>query len=161
MTYNPYGYGQVQMPYQPIYQPQPQSQMQLQPQQTQVQQSDQLNNGGLIVVPSEDDVKKYPVAPGNLVTFRIENQPIVIEKSMGRSQFDSPHYEKYKLIKEGIETEAAETLTSSEDLISQLTDIKKTMDHIDVQLDILKDNYQDIRKSLNKMRKGKEDEADD
>ena len=164
MQYNPnlYGYGQVQIPYQPMYQPQSQPQMQLQPQQAQVQQqSDQLNNGGLIVVSSEDDVKKYPVAPGNLVTFRIENQPIVIEKSMGRSQFDSPHYEKYKLIKEGIETEATETLTSSEDLISQLTDIKKTMDHIDVQLDILKDNYQDMKKSLNKIRKGKEDEADD
>lgn len=83
---------------QPIQQPiqQPVQQMPQQPVQ-------QMQNGGYVVVQNEEEVRRYPVAHGNLVTFRIENQPIVIEKSMGFSQFDTPHYEKYKLIKEDME----------------------------------------------------------
>ena len=156
MQYNPnlYGYGQVQMPYQPMYQPQSQPQMQLQPQQAQVQQqSDQLNNGGLIVVSSEDDVKKYPVAPGNLVTFRIENQPILIEKSMSRSQFDTPQYTKYTLSKADMTEDNSPTVSESS---SELAEIKKIIEHIDVQIDVLKDNYSDINKALNKLKKVKE-----
>lgn len=64
------------------------------------QQPQQTQNNGVILVPSEAYVHSYPVAPGNCVTFKIEGQPIIMEKSMGFSQFDAPKVEKYRLVKE-------------------------------------------------------------
>ena len=57
----------------------------------------QIQNGGFMTVPNEDVVKTYPVAPGNCVTFKIEGQPIVMEKSMGFSQLESPKIDRYRL----------------------------------------------------------------
>ena len=88
-------------PYQNQYMfPQPQMQA---PQMQQVQQpQQQIQNGGFIVVRSETDARNYPVAPGNCMTFKIEGQPIVIEKSMGFSQFEAPHIDVYELVKKDI-----------------------------------------------------------
>ena len=84
-------------PYQ--FQPQLQQQFQ-QPQQTQ---------SNFLVVSSDDDIRRYPVAPGSTVTFRIEGQPIIVEKSLGMSQFDTPHYERYRMTKEDMpETKSPE-----------------------------------------------------
>lgn len=140
MYQQPYMMPQQQMP---IQQPQPQ----------QRPQNDTLNNGGLIVVPNEEEVHRYPVAPGNLVTFKIENQPIIIEKSMGRSQFDTPQYVKYTLSKADMNEEDISTTSNSS---SELAEIKKIIEHIDVQIDILKDNYSDMNKTINKLNKVKE-----
>ena len=60
----------------------------------------QIQNGGFMVIPNEEMVKNYPVAPGNCVTFKIEGKPIVMEKSMGFSQFESPKVDRYRLVKE-------------------------------------------------------------
>lgn len=165
MQYNPYAYAGLPMQ-QPLYQqpymsmgqmmqPQPQQQMQVpvqQPQQTQpqTQQPETLNNGGLIVVPTEDDVKKYPVAPGNLVTFRIENQPIIIEKSMGRSQFATPYYERYKLLKEDMdgETHETESVPTTDVFKEELDSIKKSIERIGEQMGELKNSCSDIAKTV-------------
>ena len=73
----------------------------IQQQQMQAQQpSQQIQNGGFIVIPSEDMVKNYPVAAGNCVTFKIEGKPVVMEKSVGFSQFDAPTINRYRLVKE-------------------------------------------------------------
>ena len=88
MGYNPYLYQQQQQPI-PQQMPQPQP----------VQQP-QIQNNGFLSVPSEDIVNTYPVAPGNCVTFKIEGKPIVMEKSMGFSQLESPKVERYRLVKE-------------------------------------------------------------
>ncbi len=106
-----------------------------QPMQQPVQQPiQQMQNGGYVVVQNEEEVRRYPVAHGNLVTFRIENQPIVIEKSMGFSQFDTPHYEKYKLIKEDMEISEtpkpdyilkSDYETSQKEILSLIDDLKK------------------------------------
>lgn len=60
----------------------------------------QIQNGGLVSIPSEDDARKYPVAPGNSVTFKDENAPYVYTKTMGFSQLDRPLFEKFRLVKE-------------------------------------------------------------
>ena len=68
--------------YYPGYYPsyyQPQQPMQ----QTLQQQPQDIQNGGFVSVPNEEIVNSYPVAPGKCVTFKIEGQPIVMEKSMG------------------------------------------------------------------------------
>ena len=63
-------------------------------------QNNNIQTSGFISVPNENVVYNYPVAPGSCVTFKIEGQPVVLEKSMGFSQLDSPKIERYKLIKE-------------------------------------------------------------
>lgn len=100
-------------PYQPYY-PQPFYQQNYQPQMQQPQQqpmqqapiqppqqnNQQIQNGGFMLVPSEDIVRTYPVAPGNCVTFKIEGKPIVMEKSMGFSQLEAPRIDRYRLVRE-------------------------------------------------------------
>ena len=60
----------------------------------------QIQNGGFICVPNEEEARKYPVAPGNSVTFKNENAPYVYTKTMGFSQLDRPLFEKFRLVKE-------------------------------------------------------------
>lgn len=98
MAYNngyPMNYPQY---YQPNFQ---QNQaFQQQPQNYQQQNQQQIQNGGFMVVPSEDMARTYPVAPGNCVTFKIEGKPIVMEKSMGFSQLEAPRIDRYRLVRE-------------------------------------------------------------
>lgn len=60
----------------------------------------QIQNSGMISAPNEAFAFNYPVAPGNSVTFKDESLPFVYVKTMGLSQFDSPAFEKYRLVKE-------------------------------------------------------------
>lgn len=101
MAYNPQFYS----PYFPQNYPQVQPQQVQQPQAQQMQpvqqtQPQQMQNGGFMVVPSEDIARTYPVAPGNCVTFKIEGKPIVMEKSMGFSQLEAPRIDRYRLVRE-------------------------------------------------------------
>lgn len=94
------------------------------------QPTQQIQNGGFMVIPSEDMVRNYPVAPGNCVTFKIEGKPIVMEKSMGFSQFESPKIDRYRLVKEEVEEEVNE---------SQETDVVK------------EDHYEEIKTDIDKL----------
>lgn len=64
------------------------------------QNQQQIQNGGFMLVPSEEMARSYPVAPGNCVTFKIEGKPIVMEKSMGFSQLEAPRIDRYRLVRE-------------------------------------------------------------
>lgn len=147
MPMYPYVYNTPMMPMyqQPAYtMPQPQQQIvQSQPQQS----PDSLINGGYVVVPSVDDVKKYPVAPGNLVTFKIENEPIVIEKSMGRSQFASPEMKFFRLQEFNQDEDVKETPVQN--------DIKDSIKHIESRLTSLSDSYTELKKLLSKKQETK------
>ena len=107
------------------------TQMNVNPTQQNVQP--QYQSGGFMVIPSEDMVKNYPVAPGNCVTFKIEGKPVVMEKSMGFSQFESPRIDRYRLVKEEVEEikeeEVKETINDDYDEIR--TDIDKLWGAID------------------------------
>ena len=81
----------MNFPYYP-YQPQMIPQVNNQPQ--------QQMQSGLITVHTEDEALRYPVAPGNSIMFKIENQPVVIEKTMGFSQLESPKIERFRLERE-------------------------------------------------------------
>lgn len=56
-----------------------------------------------MLVPNEEIVYNYPVAPGNCITFKIEGKPIVMEKSMGFSQLESPKIKRFRLVEEDVE----------------------------------------------------------
>ena len=60
----------------------------------------QPQNGGLIVVPGEDDVVNYPVAPGYTMTFVDSNFTHLYAKTASTTQFDPPRYKKYALTEE-------------------------------------------------------------
>lgn len=59
-----------------------------------------IQNGGIVRVASEDDARKYPVAPGYSVTFIDESGTHCYTKTASFSQFEAPRFEKYRLIKE-------------------------------------------------------------
>ena len=84
MPYNPYTpYGYPQYPQQPIN-PEPPKQIQY----------------SVVNAPSVDYARSYPVAPGNSISFKIENQPFLCTKSMGFSPLEKPVFETYRLVKE-------------------------------------------------------------
>lgn len=109
------------------YQNQPIQSQTLQPQlQTQpIQQN--MQSGGFMSVPSEQIARNYPVAPGNVMTFKIENQPIVCEKSQGFSQLEGPNFTKYRLVKEEeiIETPNDDIESLREEVKSLREEVKK------------------------------------
>ena len=77
-----------------------QSQIMQNPQTYQQQTQPQIQNGGFIPVKSIEEAYNWPVAPGNSVTFKVENSPYICTKTKGFSQLDQPIFEKYRLIKE-------------------------------------------------------------
>lgn len=133
MAYNPYYpqgfYFQQNNPY--LYQ-----QQQAQPQ--------QIQNGGFINVATIEDAYNWPVAPGNSVTFKIDNSPYVCTKTKGFSQLDQPIFEKYRLVKEEQaqnvpekQPETAQEAQSCEELIKPLWD---EINALKRQIDALKAN---------------------
>ena len=82
----------------------------------------QIQNGGLVSIPCEEEARKYPVAPGNSVTFKDENAPYVYTKTMGFSQLDRPLFDKFRLVKED-DTPASADVEQS-DIDGKLDNIK-------------------------------------
>lgn len=114
MAYNSYYPGTYQMNY---YGNPYQTQMVQQPPQTQpVQRIAQptIQQSGFVLVPSEQEARNYPVAPGNSVTFKDENAPYCYVKTMGFNQFDRPTFERYRLVKEDSVATAQNVPTSAD-----------------------------------------------
>lgn len=112
--------------YPQFYQQYPQQQMQQQTNQLQMQ------SGGFMSVPTEQDARNYPVAPGNVMTFKIENQPIVCEKAQGFSQLEGPIFNKYRLVKEDASLpQTPEETFNAKDEIEQLKkDVKELKEKV-------------------------------
>lgn len=132
MFYNPNGF-----PNQPIQQPVQQNypnnayptQMSVAP-----TQQPQIQNGGFVIVQDENEITRYPVAHGNIVTFRIENQPVVVEKSLGYSQFDTPHYERYRLIKEDMPIPETKEYLLKNDFQTAFDGLRSEIDELKSQI---------------------------
>lgn len=119
-SYN-YNYPQYQPQYQGQYYPQMQN------------QSQQAQNGGFVSVPNENAVYSYPVAMGNVVTFKIEGKPIVMEKAMGFSQFEAPKIKRFRLVEEDVERPKEESvdLSDMEKVKSDIREIWGKLDEIE------------------------------
>lgn len=88
----------------------------------------------IISVRSENDARNYPIAPGNSVTFKDENAPYIYIKTMGLSQFDSPTFERFRLVKEDGEStkEGASKPTYDNSVIDEIkSDISGILDEIE------------------------------
>lgn len=88
----------------------------------------------IISVRSENDARNYPIAPGNSVTFKDENAPYIYIKTMGLSQFDSPTFERFRLVKESGELtqEGTSKPTYDNSVIDEIkSDISGILDEIE------------------------------
>lgn len=83
---------------------------------SQTQQTQQIQNGAFVQVKSIEEARNYPVAPGNSVSFKIENAPYVCEKTQSFSQFESPIFVKYRLLREDDEPNQATPEESKTDI---------------------------------------------
>ena len=152
-------YVQQPVQQQPVHQPvqqQPIQQPIQQPVQQPIQQSVQqpIQNGGFVIVQDESEIVRYPVAHGNLVTFRIENQPVIVEKSLGYSQFDTPHYERYRLSKEdmAIPEEKKDEYLLKSDYENAQRSILDNQNEIFSQIEDLKRQISEFKKPVTKKK---------
>lgn len=149
----PVGYQPMYYPlqYQPAqYQQIPQTQQPQQPvqQMNQSQPVNQIQNGGFVTVRSESEARSYPVAPGTSVTFKHETAPYCYTKTMGFNQFEPPHFEKFRLVKEEDTPEApekpAEEYATRDDL-GKLAGVVKGFDEL---IDTLKTDIETMKGDL-------------
>lgn len=57
-------------------------------------------NSGFVSARSIEEAYNWPIAPGNSITFKIENTPYVCTKTKGFSPLEQPVFERYRLVKE-------------------------------------------------------------
>ena len=165
VTYQPNYYGQPN-PYYQQMQNQAMMQQNQQMQQAQAQQQQQMQQptiqqSGFVLVPSEQEARNYPVAPGNSVTFKDENAPYCYVKTMGFNQLDRPTFERYRLVKEEMPTEAAESATTAQTQQKKVTvdyALKADLEAVWTEIDALKEK---INKKQSKPKKATEQEAVD
>ena len=130
-NYNPYQYYPTQNNAYPTQTNAYPTQMNVGP----TQPAQTIQDGGFVTIPNADMVYSYPVAMGKCVTFKVEGKPIIIEKSMGFSQLDSPKIERYRLVKE-----ESEDVEISGDKMSELDKVKSDIKEIWGKLDEI-ENY--------------------
>ena len=86
------------------------------PQFQQIPQVPQVPQNSIVAVRTEEEAQRYPIAPGNSIMFKIENQPVIIEKIMGFSQLESPQIRRYRLIEEEPQPQVVEEYALKADL---------------------------------------------
>lgn len=104
-----------------------------------------IQDGGFVTIPSAEMVYSYPVAMGKCVTFKVEGKPLIIEKSMGFSQLDSPKIERYRLVKE-----ESEDVEISGDKMSELDKVKSDIKEIWGKLDEIENFKKNPQRRENK-----------
>lgn len=75
----------------PYYNNYPQYNQQPQPQ----YQSQQMQTAGCMMIPSEEDVQKYPVAPNTAMVFLLQDLSACYIKATGSSMLDAPRIQRY------------------------------------------------------------------
>lgn len=123
-----------------------------QPVQQQTAAQPQMQSNGLIPIPSEEDARNYPVAPGNSVTFKDEKLPYVYTKTMGFSQLDRPIFEKYKLVKEALQ----DTEVKSVNYASDISELRTDLDRVREEMSTLRDELNTLKDSKKTVIKKKE-----
>ena len=125
VTYPQYPMFQQPMP---VYQAMPPQQPVQQIQQAQVSS----NAGNIVHVQSEEEMRTYPVAPGNTVIFKNDNAPYIYTKSMDSSQLGQPIFEKFRLVKE--EEEKVEETVKQPDIKDDIVSLKSDVEFIKKKL---------------------------
>lgn len=104
------------------------------------QPAQQSQATGCMVVPSEEDVVKYPVAPNTAMAFILQDLSACYIKATGSSMLDTPRIQKY--IKENassVENAKSEAIT---DFAS-----KSDIDRMQKQIDTLNEQIKPLLKN--------------
>jgi hypothetical protein len=168
VTYQPNYYGQPNPYYQQMQNQammQQNQQMQNAQQQSQQMQQPTIQQSGFVLVPSEQEARNYPVAPGNSVTFKDENAPYCYVKTMGFNQLDRPTFERYRLVKEDSPVAAQKAPTSADSAEGSKDTayaLKSDLAEIWSELDALKEKVKaQTERKVTKTKKVVEAEAED
>lgn len=102
----------------------------------------QMQNGGFVSVRSEMEAWNYPVKYGASVNFKDETAPYIYVKTMGLSQFDTPVFEKYRLVKEDTTT-PIKTPEISETNNVAYEELRADIDALKVEIKALKEELGD------------------
>lgn len=86
----------------------------------QYQQIQPQPSGGFVSARTIEEAYNWPVAPGNSITFKIENQPFVCTKTRGFSPLEQPVFERYRLVKEETPQSAFEGAASGTNYDEQI-----------------------------------------
>ena len=150
-------YQQYIVPY--MQYPYPQVQPQIQQSQTHqsAQNTPPIQNSGFIMVRSEEEAYRYPVASGHCMTFKVENEPIVIEKSMSFSQLDAPKIDRYRLVREDV-VEAPKPIEDVDAVVSMPDDVMDELQAIRREIEGIKKKLYTNSKAIAKKREENEDE---
>lgn len=160
MAYNNF-FNNTYQPYQSYPQFQPPNYYQTSAITQQVQQSvqPQIQNSGFVSVRNEQEARNYPIAPGNSVTFKDENQPYVYVKTMGFSQLDRPNFEKFRLVKEEEIQAQTATANGENQLIANNVDYALKTDLTDLQM-AFSAEIETLKKQITELAKKKGVEED-
>ena len=147
-------------PYQPNYFGNQQPQMQVQPQNIQPVNPNNMQgqNGMLVPVANENVAFNYPVAYGNTVIFKDENNPYIYIKKMGFSQLESPVFEKYH--RETPILPQNETKDSEADKVI-LDDLKSKIEALEDEIEALNDEIKNLKGQAKKPIGKKKEAVDD
>lgn len=121
--YSPYGYaGNPYLPgalggYGPAQQPAP---------------AQQIQDGGFVRVRDVEEARRWPVAPGNSVTFKVEGSPHVCTKTMGFSQLEQPRFEVFRLVRE--EEAAAQAPKAEYALKGDLDKVRERLEAVEAAM---------------------------
>ena len=141
MIYPQYGYPS------PTYYPQQMQNMYNAQQQQPVQQQ-QIRSGGIVSVASEEEARRYPVAPGFTVTMRDETGPYLYEKTMGYSQLDQPIFRKAKIVfEDDAQAEENKPVQPAEPpkIYAELKQLEALRDAVAIEFKKMRDLFETIR----------------
>lgn len=120
-------------------------------QQPQQQSTPQIQNGGFVIAKDINEAMRYPVAPGNSVTFKDENQPYIYTKTLGFSQLDQPIFEVFKLVKEE-RVEGSKNVSDNEGgqflTLDEGNALKAEIDAVKSELQTLKELIEDNKQEV-------------
>lgn len=116
-------------------------------------QAQNTQTNGIISAPNEEFARNYPVAYGNSVTFRDESLPYIYTKTMGFSQMDRPTFDKYKLVKEGVEEVAPTPVLEPKDYDEDIAKLKSDIEILKTENENLKTELEDLSDALTALKK--------
>ena len=111
-------------------------------------QQQQIRSGGIVSVASEDEARRYPVAPGYTVTMRDETGPYLYEKTMGYSQLVQPIFRKARIVFEDdaqSQQEKQEEPSEPQKVYAELKQLEALRDAIAVEFKKIYDRFEAIK----------------
>ena len=97
-----------------------------------------MQTSGCVVVPSEDDVQKYPVAPNTAMAFILQDLSACYIKAMGASVLDAPRIAKY------IRDISAQESSNQHSESTPAFALKEDIDQMQKQIDILSEQIKPL-----------------